>query len=444
MAIELTHAGMPTGAATRPRDARAALSRLTIRRKILLAFLCMGGLTGGLGAYVVTSIAAIGQLTERTFDGALMSIGYARAAAADFAGIEAAMARLASRTTPQSTADAQAKIRELSQSLTDDLGIATERALSPQAMQAAAAAIEAFAAWQAMSPTFTGSAGDTASDILDAAAQAVNDRLELLVNHAAGDGFRLRQRARAKVIEAKSLALFGTAVAMVLGSAIAILLARRIMGPVAVTSAAAGRIAAGELDTHIPMTGTDEMGALLSAMAVMRDNIAAMVAREVKERRSAQACLTGAIEGSGEGVMVIDAHGTVAVANTRMGEYFPALCGAAHASFAALADSVPALRLLAEDAAGEICLISGTWLRINRSRTRDGGFVTICSDITALKQHEAKLEQANTRLDAAMDNMAQGLCMFDSGKQLRLINRRLCEMFGLCLSCRRLERHCTT
>jgi len=433
MSISIAHPGTLATAPTILGAMRTRL-RLTIRRKILLAFLCMGGITGSLGAYAVRSIAVVGHLTEQTFDGALMSIGYARAASADFAGIEAAMARLAHRVPPPNQAELRAQIGELSKTLDDDLAVAAERALSPQASQAAVSVGAAITDWRRVAGLDATGAVAADDSRIDALARVVNERLELLVNHVAGDGFRFRARALAKVAEAKSLALLGTGAAVVLGCMIAILLARRIMGPVATASAAASRIAAGQLDTHIPAAGTDELGALLSAMATMRSNIAAMMAREIAQRRSAQACLTDAIEGSSEGVMVVDAAGMVAVANTRMGDYFAALRGASagSAAFAAIADSAPPLGALltAADSVGETCLANGTWLRINRSSTRDGGFVAICNDITAQKQHEAELKRANTRLDSALNNMAQGLCMFDADNHLRLINRRYCEIFG--------------
>src|ERR1700691_1736669 len=71
-------------------------------------------------------------------------------------------------------------------------------------------------------------------------------------------------------------------------------LARRIVGPVAVASNAAERIAAGELDVAIPNGSADELGALLAAMGVMRDNIKTIMDREVGQRRSAQARLADA------------------------------------------------------------------------------------------------------------------------------------------------------
>ena len=428
MSISISHAGVLAKARSALGAARPGL-RFTIRRKILLAFLCMGGITASLGAYAVFSIAVVGHLTEQTFDGALMSISYARAASADFAGIEAATARLAHGIAPADRASLSAQVDDLSRTLDDDLAVAAQRSLSPNAARAAADAAAAIADWRAAA----GLAAVVGNRQVDALAQAVNERLELLINHAAGDGFHFRQAARAKVAQAKLLALLGTGVAVLLGVAVAVLLARRIIGPVAAASAAASRIAAGQLDTHVPVGGSDELGVLLAAMAVMRANIAAMMAREVAQRRSAQGRLTDAIEGSSEGVMVVDAAGAVAVANTRMGEYLSTLRGVpAEHSVPALADSAPLRALMgAVDSAGETCLPDGRWLRINRSSTREGGFVAICSDITTRKQHEAALELANTWLDAALNNMAQGLCMFDADNRLRLINRRFCEIFQL-------------
>ncbi len=433
MSISISYPGVLARAQSALGVARPGL-RVTIRCKILLAFLCMGGITASLGAYAVFNIAAVGRLTEQTFDGALMSISYARAASADFMGIEAATARLAYGITSSDRAGLSAQVDDLSQSLNDDLRIAGQRSLSPQAAQAAIDVAAAIADWRAAAGLEAGAEAVVGNAHVDALARVVNERLDLLVNSAAGDGFRFRERARAKVAQAKLLGLLGTGLAVILGVIVAILLTRRIIGPVAAASAAAGRIAAGQLDTHVPVGGSDELGALLAAMAVMRANIAAMMAREVAQRRSAQACLTDAIEGSSEGVMVVDSAGSVAVANTRMNEYLHALKGevAESPAPAPLADSAPLRALMgAVDSAGETCLPDGRWLRVSRSGTRDGGFVAICSDITGRKQHEAALERANTWLDAALNNMAQGLCMFDGEQRLRLINRRFCEIFQL-------------
>ena len=48
-----------------------------------------------------------------------------------------------------------------------------------------------------------------------------------------------------------------------------------------------------------------------------------------------------------------------------------------------------------------------------------------------LKQHEAQLQAQNLHLDAALNNMVQGLAMFDPEHRLVVANARYAEMYGL-------------
>lgn len=47
------------------------------------------------------------------------------------------------------------------------------------------------------------------------------------------------------------------------------------------------------------------------------------------------------------------------------------------------------------------------------------------------QQSEKKLRELNTRLDAALNNMTQGLCMFNSDEEVVVFNRRFLEMYKL-------------
>jgi diguanylate cyclase (GGDEF)-like protein len=208
------------------------------------------------------------------------------------------------------------------------------------------------------------------------------------------------------------LALVGSAM-------IAWLLHRRIRVPLAAASTTAVRIAGGHLDDAIPRGGRDELGSLLRAMAVMRDNIRAMVEGEVRQRQSAERLLADALQSSREGVVVIDPNGRIAFANPMAREVVQGL-GTAEASFR---------EALAQD--GEIRLANGRWLRVSRSATEDGGLVAVFGDISVLKEQEGQLRQTNLRLDAALDNMSQGLCLFDADNRLMVVNRRYTEIYGL-------------
>jgi len=82
-------------------------------------------------------------------------------------------------------------------------------------------------------------------------------------------------------------------------------------------------------------------------------------------------------------------------------------------------------------------LSDGRWLQLNERRTSDGGIVSIYSDITYLKAREQELTgltenlgAKNVHFDAALNNMAQGLCMFDATQRLIVCNQRYLEMYG--------------
>ncbi|MFY0615393.1 MAG: PAS-domain containing protein [Hyphomicrobiaceae bacterium] len=85
----------------------------------------------------------------------------------------------------------------------------------------------------------------------------------------------------------------------------------------------------------------------------------------------------------------------------------------------------------------ELNLTDERWVLINERRTTDGGTVKIRSDISEMKQREfdmlrvsKKLHNKNVHFDSALNNMVQGLCMFDDNQELIVCNRRYLEMYG--------------
>jgi two-component system cell cycle sensor histidine kinase PleC len=55
----------------------------------------------------------------------------------------------------------------------------------------------------------------------------------------------------------------------------------------------------------------------------------------------------------------------------------------------------------------ELQLEDGRWLQINERRTKDGGFVSVGTDITQLKRHEGKLIEGERRLMATIADLRQ-------------------------------------
>jgi len=432
-----------------PRRLLAAMPvKGTIRAQILICCLLMSAITAALGFYATSGIRHAADLVAKTFDESLMSINYARAAAADFSNMRAASARRLVNKDPVSRAALGREIDGLVKTLHEDLNIAAERSQSLLAMTAARKVQAAADAWTALHHKIvseededrTGGTpakhaqNDHVSD-LDNYARTVDQQVELLVNYTAGDGFLFRQHALSAINRDINFNLIALAAALVLSGFLSWLLSRRIIGQVAVASKAARCIAQGKLDVDIPAGGVDELGTLITAMGVMRNNIKDMMEREIAQRRSAQARLTDALETSQEGVVLLQADGQVALANSRASEFLaeaPDLLRCIPSEGQWIANSpIDFAPLAQQDSASEARLPNGRWLRVSRSVTQERGVIVVFSDITALKTQEEQLHETNRRLDAALENMSQGLCLYDKDGRLQVVNRRFCEIFNI-------------
>jgi diguanylate cyclase (GGDEF)-like protein len=427
---------------------RLALTKGSIRTQILIFCLAMSAIAAALGSYATLGIRHAGDLVAKTFDESLMSINYARAAGADFAAMRVASSQRLMTKDPAVRANLENEIEVLAKTLSEDLTIAAERSQSARAAKAAAKVQEAADAWMELrrrAPEASvekgvnseTNASDTLIGDVDQNSKIVNQQVELLVNYTAGDGFLFRQRALSAIKRDLQLNVIGLTVALVLSGLFSWLLARRIIEPVAIASKAARSIAAGDLSANIPEGGSDELGTLLTAMGIMRDNIKAMVDREVSQRRSAQARLSDALENSREGVVLLDADSQIAVANSRASEFirsspqllWPEVVHSASSTAVKITKGTDDTDL--DEMASEAELPDGRWLRVSRSPTREGGVIVVFSDISALRQKKVELHATNLRLDAALTHMSQGLCLYDSTARLQVVNRRFCEIFNI-------------
>lgn len=82
-------------------------------------------------------------------------------------------------------------------------------------------------------------------------------------------------------------------------------------------------------------------------------------------------------------------------------------------------------------------LVSGRVVKVAFRNTLDGCWVATHEDVTeqkdqmnALQQRESELALQNLRFTAAVDNMSQGLCMFDNQRRLVICNKRYADLYG--------------
>ncbi len=72
----------------------------------------------------------------------------------------------------------------------------------------------------------------------------------------------------------------------------------------------------------------------------------------------------------------------------------------------------------------EVQLDDGRWLQINERHTKDGGFVSVGTDITPIKLHETKLVESEKRLMATVSDLEKSRITLEEQKQ------KLAEMAG--------------
>ena len=185
---------------------------------------------------------------------------------------------------------------------------------------------------------------------------------------------------------------------------------------------------------------TLELERALSELAV--SNAALATAKETADE--AQGRLRDAIESINEGFAIFDSNDRLVLCNQTYLSLWPAIADRIRPgiSFDEIAemivgDSTTLGAMVAPDrwvserlaqhavAAGAHvhALSDGRWIQINELRTSEGGIVGVYTDITEAKAEEAReraleLAQKAALLQATLDNIPQGVCVFDADRQL--------------------------
>jgi two-component system cell cycle sensor histidine kinase PleC len=141
--------------------------------------------------------------------------------------------------------------------------------------------------------------------------------------------------------------------------------------------------------------------------------------RLVERSKTADIRLRDAIETVSEAFVLWDAENRLVMCNSKY-QQLHGIPDAALAAGTAYTDVIAAGRKplvrsqvvtegIPEDGARsfELQLEDGRWLQINERRTKDGGFVSVGTDITQLKRHESKLIDGERRLMATIADLRQ-------------------------------------
>ncbi|MCL5778086.1 PAS-domain containing protein [Limibaculum sp. FT325] len=181
---------------------------------------------------------------------------------------------------------------------------------------------------------------------------------------------------------------------------------------------------------------------------------------EIREARAAidrvEGRLAGAMSTIADGILLVDAENRIELFNDRYVEIFSAAAGGADLSDLVVrgrdffemirggyemgmfkphpegADGWIAARREAWEkprANWELELSNGTWILLNERRMRDGGRISVYSDITALKRREAEAQAARERFEEAIEAISSGFALWDADDRLVISNTRYREFF---------------
>jgi len=131
--------------------------------------------------------------------------------------------------------------------------------------------------------------------------------------------------------------------------------------------------------------------------------------REAEISATADQRLRDAIEAISEAFVLWDSHNRLVMCNSKYQHLhrLPAEAARAGADYSELArlgatpsvaNEIAAPQGEAPARTYQARLADGRWLQVNERRTRDGGFVSIGADITAIKQHEEELQKSERLL----------------------------------------------
>jgi len=394
---------------------RSYALRHSIGTKIFGAFLAMSLIIAGVGVYGYSMLRASGEIVADTYDHPMMAINFARAASVDFMQMQNGVLR--AKLNPAQRPKIAKEIDATASTLSDDLDVADERATANDERNVIRKIRGLVADFQ---ETRHAALKKGLAPNVDALSKKILDQFDLLIEFNADHGFVSRREAVTQIGGFEDTVIGMTVVALLLAASITIFLARRIVRPLSAAALVADQIAEGQFETAIPSGGNDETGALLHSMQVMQESIAQQMAREKARTQSAQVRLLDAVENSGEGVIVADSAGNIAIANSEIARLFPeiapsfvvgcalstalahieAQCRLAESGAATLPDQLLADAVGAASGA-ERKLPDGRWLRIVANTTREGGTILFLSDFTEIKTREEHYRVAKQQAEAA-------------------------------------------
>ncbi|MBP7066438.1 ATP-binding protein [Ferrovibrio sp.] len=263
---------------------------MTVRGKLAAAFAVSVLAAAGLGIAALLALWSVGELVVRMYDQPLMTINYARSAQTSFAVMELANREFDSRDAAR-VAEQIESLKARNDDFLGDLQIAEERGLSKVIHDLAVDIRNLDAEWLEAAESALRKRGsrvdlEAAIHRREDSAKAILEKLEILTQTSAADGFVFRMDAEAAVERAKQRTLMVIAALALVIFGVAFLLIRDIVAPLNAMTQAMFRLAGGERDQEPPhMQRRDELGRMARSLGVFRQ--AMLDVEEAREKAEA-------------------------------------------------------------------------------------------------------------------------------------------------------------
>lgn len=171
--------------------------------------------------------------------------------------------------------------------------------------------------------------------------------------------------------------------------------------------------------------------------------------RREADAKTARQRFEEAIESISSGFALWDSDDRLVLSNARYREYFASLgdvvvpgvrftdiisAGLERGLFPLSEGDIPSYLASIADKRLRACgesreqLVAGLWLQITDHRTRDGGIVSIYTDVTELKTRQLEIERQSMVLTSTMENMGQGITMVDRDLNTLALNGKFLEL----------------
>lgn len=253
----------------------------------------------------------------------------------------------------------------------------------------------------------------------------VDEALNGLVEKVSAAAFAERQIVVERADESARAAFYIVIALFLIGLALTALVFRSIVRPLQRLNDAISGLMQGRYDVEIPPEGDDEFGAMARTLRLFRENAIERARLETETERQRNTIAT-AIETISDGFILYDSGTRILLANSKYCEMFPEIAPIVRpgVSFREILEAQTKIdRTVFGDVSPDKWVeqrlarhretqdsvderrYGGTWVRITKRQTPDGGKVAVYTDITELKEREAEIAGARDAAEAALADL---------------------------------------